>query len=47
MGIGRSGHWAKWGLGEMKELGEMASGRNEKWAKAKWEWAKWHWAKWE
>jgi hypothetical protein len=27
------GHWAKWGLAEMKELGEMASGRNEKWAK--------------
>ena len=40
MAIGRNGmepcgKRAKWSLGKMGTLGEMASGRNEKWAKLK------------
>ena len=40
MEFGRNGKWscgkrAKWSLSEMGKLGEMASGRNEKWAKMK------------
>ena len=47
------GKRAKWSLGEMGKLGEMPSGRNEKWAKMKLGetvkgqdryWAKWDWA---
>ena len=34
-GKGLCGKRAKWSLGEMRKLGEMASGRNEKWAKMK------------
>ena len=34
-GKGTCGKRAKWSLGEMGKLGEMASGRNEKWAKMK------------
>ena len=29
------GKRAKWSLGEMGKLGQMASGQNEKWAKMK------------
>ena len=34
-GMGPCGKRAKWSLGKMGKLGEMASGRNEKWAKMK------------
>ena len=49
-GKGPCGKRAKWSLGEMGKLGEMASGRNEKWAEMKFGliakgqdrcWAKW------
>ena len=48
---GPCGKRAKWSLGEMGKLGEMASWRNEKWAKMKLsETAKGqnkYWAEWE
>ena len=34
-GMGPCGKSAKWSLGEMVKLGEMASGQNEKWAEMK------------
>ena len=34
-GKGLCGKRAKWSLGEMGKLGQMASGQNEKWAKMK------------
>ena len=50
-GMGPFGKRAKWSLGEIGKLGEMASGRNEEWAKMKLgEMAKGqdrHWADWE
>ena len=48
---GPCGKRAKWSLGKMEKLGEMASGRNEKWAKMRLgEKAKGqdrYWAEWE
>ena len=50
-GIGPCGKRAKWSLGEMGKLNEIASGQNEKWAKMKLgETAKRqdrYWAEWE